>query len=93
MDEASSSVLRITRSGGFAGLRRQWQVDVDDHLAEQLQSCRWDDDPDSPSTRDGFQWHIEWTGNGARSVTLSDASLGGWRELLDGVTRPRPPQA
>lgn len=95
-DEAPAIAIVVTRTGGFAGLRRQWRVEPPAEEAARwvalIDRCPWDDvDPQPPVGADLFAWHIR-----ARCVTESeerehDARLqdpqveGPWRDLIDEV--------
>ena len=90
----SWSIL-VVRTGGFAGLRREWRAgtadapDVD--WAALIGACPWKavSKPVNSMARDQFVWRLEATG-GTRScrATLSDGQLtGAWRSLVDEVRR------
>jgi len=87
--------VRVVRSGGFAGLRREWRIrsseapDVD--WAALVDACPWNEpEPYADArARDRFSWRVEVTGPATsrpRSATLGDARLtGSWRSLVDAV--------
>jgi hypothetical protein len=84
--------VHVVRSGGFAGLSREWRATArgDDELAAAVSACPWDSasgaSPDS--ARDQFSWSISVGGEGARpgTVTLSDSDVTGpWKSLVDMV--------
>jgi hypothetical protein len=80
--------VSVTRSGGFAGLRRTWAVIVD----EQPDRDAWDDllgrVPWGEGTRsvpqpDRYVYEIRYS---RRRVTLPEQQLTGvWKELVDRV--------
>ncbi|MEH0108640.1 protealysin inhibitor emfourin [Tersicoccus sp. MR15.9] len=87
--------ITITRTGGFAGLRRQWVVTVDDQTATRLvgemgdgrtSDGRMNDGgvtarSSAPEVRDGFSYVFAAEGH---RITIAESRLDGpWRELLD----------
>lgn len=82
-------VISVVRTGGFAGLRREWRaMGTSTDWSPTLDACPWGRTPGGAHTGvDRFAWRIEVTG-GARllAVALSDDALTGpWRELVDRV--------
>lgn len=85
-------MVRVIRTGGFAGLRREWiaesdQPAPDDQLFVLVEACPWHEPPRTdPLSRDRFVWRIEVRGDLRRTATLPDAALEGpWRELVQQV--------
>ena len=89
--------ISVVRTGGFAGLRREWRVTSTDarevDWAGLIDACPWNN---SATTRDGrsadrFVWRIEAkTGARTRNATLGDGEVtGAWKSLVDAV-RARP---
>ena len=87
--------MRVVRTGGFAGLRREWSAhsagspDVD--WAALVDACPWNEvakQVDARS-RDRFVWRLDVTGPAkrrTRTATLGDERLvGPWRALVDAV--------
>ena len=88
----------VTRTGGFAGLRREWRAqptegDVPQWIA-LIRSCPWDDvgsaAPAShtpPRGADRFVWSIRaQCGPDERAAELTDDDVSGpWRDLVDRV--------
>jgi hypothetical protein len=80
--------ISVVRSGGFAGMRRAWDVHLDDSAGDAdswralIEDCPWDAAPGGPSTPDRFVYRI--TVND-RSVTVPESALGPWRALTDRV--------
>ncbi|GAA4284336.1 hypothetical protein GCM10022261_18670 [Brevibacterium daeguense] len=83
----------MTRSGGFAGMRRSWSVQPkgpDEHRwCRLLDACPWDEAEESrPGAvgspgADRFVYAIETP---EHSITLPESSLvGPWRELVEWV--------
>jgi len=74
--------ITITRTGGFAGITRQWTLQMD---AEEWRSLLASSAP-SPRARpdqsaDRFVYRIR---GGRRSLVIPDSRLDGpWRELVD----------
>lgn len=86
-------VIAVARSGGIAGIRRQWRVeaeapDADDWIT-LIDSCPWDKEADADTGADRFVWSIRArTPSEQRERDLSDAEIDGpWRELVDAVRR------
>jgi hypothetical protein len=84
-------VVRVIRSGGFAGISREWTAEAREPEAEDwvvlVESCPWRQVPRTdPLSRDRFVWRIEVRGLLRRSATLPDAALDGpWRTLVERV--------
>jgi len=81
-------LITVTRSGGFAGVRRTWYVESDesDGWPPLVEACPWREEPD-PSGADRFVWHIEVRAPApAREARLPEEAVQGpWRELVDRV--------
>ena len=77
----------VVRSGGFAGLTRTWQVQVDDQpdrerWVELLRELDWDEHPHSPRP-DRFVYRIQVS---RRRIILPEPQVTGpWRELVERV--------
>ena len=85
--------LTVVRTGGFAGLKRQWRVDSADAPGVDwpalIDACPWNDvaKPVDSRSRDRFVWQLEAKG-GSRTctATLGDGQLSGaWKSLVDEV--------
>lgn len=84
-------VIAVVRSGGIAGIRRQWRVeaeapDADDWIT-LIDSCPWDQEADDTTGADRFVWSIRArTPSERRERDLSDSEVDGpWRALVDAV--------
>ena len=87
--------VTVTRTGGFAGLRRTWHAQADTSEAPQwialIEGCPWDaadpTRPIPPTGADRFMWHVDARcGDAAREAALADPEVQGpWRELIDAV--------
>ena len=91
----------VSRSGGFAELRRVWRVDVEEQPDERawrelLGSLPWetDDEPQAsyspavPGRPDRFVYEIQVQ---THHVRLGETELdGAWRELVDRVRKAQP---
>ncbi|HEX2046738.1 MAG TPA: protealysin inhibitor emfourin [Acidimicrobiales bacterium] len=83
--------VKLTRSGGLAGISMVASVDVDElppATAEQVRSALQEVDFDTPfppgGAPDGFQYDLEVTDDSTRSLTAHDPFVGpGLRALLD----------
>lgn len=73
----------MRRTGGFAGLTREWTVHIEADEAswrELIEALPWDSVPDDPESVDRFTYHVACDGREAR---LPEAALTGpWRELV-----------
>jgi hypothetical protein len=84
-------VIAVVRTGGIAGIRRQWRVEPDPADAPEwlsmVDSCPWDADGDTSTGADRFVWLIRvHTPSEKRERELPDSALDGpWRELVDAV--------
>jgi hypothetical protein len=84
-------VILVVRSGGFAGLSRQWRVRSSDHpevdWVRLVEACPWGAASRPDHTRDQFTWRIEATASTRkRRATLADSRVrGAWRQLVDEV--------
>lgn len=93
--EPVAVAVTVTRTGGFAGLRRSWhaQPESDDapHWIALIDGCPWDDAdptrPIDPHGADRFLWHVDARcGEAAREAALADPEVQGpWRDLIDAV--------
>jgi hypothetical protein len=87
--------VTVTRTGGFAGLRRTWHAQPDTAEAPQwialIDECPWDAaDPArdiAPTGADRFVWQIDARcGDAERAAALADPEVRGpWRDLIDAV--------
>lgn len=86
-------VVAVVRTGGIAGIRRQWRVQPDppdsrDWIA-MIENCPWDADDGAASGADRFVWLIRArtpADEHERERELSDSQLDGpWRALVDAV--------
>lgn len=94
MDETQPDevIVVVTRTGGFAGLRKAWRAEPLPEEAsafvELIRQCPWDDaEASDPTSADRFQWSITARcGAQEREAELADARLTGpWRDLVDAV--------
>ncbi|MBN9142208.1 MAG: hypothetical protein J0H23_15440 [Micrococcales bacterium] len=82
--------IRVTRTGGVAGVRRGWSVESPDPAPWRplVEACPWDDEPDGALTGvDRFAWRIEVLApEPPRNAELPERALHGpWRELVERV--------
>jgi hypothetical protein len=82
--------ILVVRSGGFAGLTEQWQVDPQDDADDWLalvHACPWGAVGHDAASRDRFVWRIEARlARTVRRASVPDALLvGPWRVLVDRV--------
>ena len=87
----------VTRTGGIAGLRRQWQVDSRGDEASEwvslIEECPWSRAASSASGADRFAWTIvALLGPQRHDAELSDDQIDGpWALLVEAVrTRGAP---
>ncbi|MBA4607751.1 hypothetical protein H1W00_04605 [Aeromicrobium sp. Marseille-Q0843] len=85
-------VVRVTRTGGFAGLRRQWEVEATSEDEAQawwplVEACPWDATP-GDGYPDGFVYELQAND---REATLPERQVDGpWRELVEAVVHHAP---
>ncbi|SFR99902.1 hypothetical protein SAMN04487846_1321 [Microbacterium sp. cf046] len=87
--------VTVTRTGGFAGLRRTWHAQPDTAETPQwialIDECPWDaadpGRPIAPNGADLFMWRVDARcGDAARAAALADPEVQGpWRDLIDAV--------
>ncbi|KAA1378420.1 protealysin inhibitor emfourin [Aeromicrobium fastidiosum] len=84
-------VITVARTGGFAGLRREWSIEVAvpqdaDRWRPIVEACPWDDlDGDRDVTADGFVYAVSVADHAA---VVPERELDGpWRQLVDEVRR------
>ena len=84
-------VIAVVRSGGIAGIRRQWRVEAEEPDAGEwitlIDRCPWDQEAPAAPGADRFVWTIRArTPSERRERDLSDAEVDGpWRALVDAV--------
>lgn len=87
-------VVRVERTGGIAGLRREWTAEPPPDEAPRwiglIEGCPWDATADDRGTTgaDRYQWRIvaRLADEPPRRAELPDDRLQGpWRELVDQV--------
>jgi hypothetical protein len=87
--------ITVVRTGGFAGLRREWSVrSLDDSAVDWdrlIAACPWNASTGVGAARDHFVWRIEVNPEARsaareRTAVLPDPKLTGpWRLLVDQV--------
>ncbi|HCS61946.1 MAG TPA: hypothetical protein DIW46_11230 [Microbacterium sp.] len=88
---APQIVVIIVRTGGIAGIRRQWQVepplDENPRWAALIEQCPWDAPNQEPHGADRYIWSIRaHTPADSRERDVPDHDLAGpWRDLVDAV--------
>lgn len=84
-------VIAVVRTGGIAGIRRQWRVEVETPEADDwitlIDSCPWDQEADTRPGADRFVWRIRArTPSERHERELTDSEVDGpWRALVDAV--------
>jgi hypothetical protein len=93
-------VVTVVRSGGIAGLRREWRAEPDPDAAPRwvslIDECPWHDTPPASTGADRFVWRISvaWTRADDLDVELpDDAVTGPWQRLVDEVQSAAPSTA
>lgn len=92
--------ITVARTGGFAGLKREWSVssalDDEDELMRLVEACPWHEPPrPDPEARDRFVYLITVRApRSRRSATVPESSMTGpWKTLVLRVTDPpKPPE-
>jgi hypothetical protein len=82
-------VVSVVRSGGFAGLRREWSVEVSaedeaHRWVPIIDACPWDDD-EPVGNPDGFVYDLRAADHVA--VVPENRLDGPWRQLVEEVLR------
>ena len=83
--------ILVVRTGGFAGLRREWRVSSRDDPAVDwpalIEACPWTTRYPPSRSNDRFVWRIEASAPPrTRKATLPESSLtGSWAVLVDQV--------
>jgi hypothetical protein len=92
--------IEVVRTGGFAGISREWRVEAQDDDCDDwmplIEACPWHRvPPPDQLSRDRFVWRIEVDGPGLhRRATLADGGLDGpWRSLVERVQDAATPAA
>ncbi|CAL4860475.1 protealysin inhibitor emfourin [Microbacterium sp. MM2322] len=81
----------VVRTGGFAGLRRAWRVEVEgpevDAWAPLVDACPWAGPAASAAGADRFSWEVAAVrGRDDRRAVLAEGDAAGpWRELIEKV--------
>ena len=85
-------VISVVRSGGFAGLQREWTIEVT--AAEEaerwhpiIDACPWDEN-DAVGNPDGYVYSVR--ANDRTAVVAENRLDGPWRQLVDEVRRCSP---
>ena len=84
-------VVAVVRTGGIAGIRRQWRVEVESSDASEwidlIDRCPWDQETDADTGADRFVWRIRArTPSERRERELPDSALDGpWLALVQAV--------
>ena len=83
-------VITVARTGGFAGLRREWSIEVSapdeaEHWRPIVDACPWDATDVPGATRDGFVYAVRVADHEA--VVPEHELDGPWRQLVDEVRR------
>lgn len=92
-------VIRVVRTGGFAGLTREWRVTAGADERETwnplIEACPWRSIPKDSISRDRFVWRIEVKApHKRRKAEVPDAALTGpWKELVERVREKTKPTA
>ncbi len=82
-------VITVARTGGFAGVRREWSIEVSapqdaERWRPIVEACPWDDVATS-ATPDGFVYDLRVADHEA---VVAERELDGpWRQLVDEVRR------
>jgi hypothetical protein len=80
--------ILVVRSGGFAGIAREWHLETHgEDWVGLIEACPWGAVRDDPLSRDRFVWRIEARmGRRRRTARVPDRELeGAWRELVQRV--------
>jgi hypothetical protein len=96
-DDAPRVVVVVVRSGGLAGLRKQWRAEPPAEEAGRwialIDDCPWDSTPGDAGGADRYVWRISAAEGEQppREAEVPDSSLDGpWRTLIDEVRAASP---
>lgn len=80
-------VIRVIRTGGFAGGRRDWQVQgAASEWLPLVEACAWRSIPPDHGSADRYEWRIEVRGRVRRTARVPDSALDGpLRDLVERV--------
>jgi hypothetical protein len=84
-------VVTVTRTGGIAGLRREWSAappaQDEQRWVALIESCPWDVTVTQSRGADRYTWRIDARcGTERREAQLPDQAVAGpWRDLVDEV--------
>ncbi|MCM3695796.1 protealysin inhibitor emfourin [Microbacterium oleivorans] len=88
---AEPLTIVVVRSGGFAGLRRAWRVEIANQDAGDwmplIEACPWEQPAASAPGADRFSWEVAVAGSSCdRRASLGESDAAGpWRELIERV--------
>jgi hypothetical protein len=85
-------VISVVRSGGFAGMRQEWTIEVTaadaaEHWHPIIDACPWDED-ETLANPDGFVYTVQAAEHTA--MIPAHRLTGPWRQLVDEVRRGSP---
>lgn len=81
-------IITVIRSGGFAGISRQWSVRVEEQPDEEqwrelIDRLPWEHSPATPDEPDRYIYRVRCA---PREAVIPETKLTGpWRELVDKV--------
>jgi hypothetical protein len=92
-DEITATVIvvTVTRTGGIAGLKKQWSAEPpaadEEHWVALIDDCPWDVTISESRGADRYVWRIDARlGDRTREARLPDQAVAGpWRTLVDEV--------
>ncbi|MDQ1177231.1 protealysin inhibitor emfourin [Microbacterium sp. SORGH_AS_0421] len=94
---AGRFVVIVVRSGGLAGLSKQWRAEPSPegapHWRALVESCPWDAAAEPSPGADRYSWRIEvhHGDTAVHEARLGDTQVEGpWRALVDEVRRAAP---
>lgn len=91
-------VIAVVRTGGIAGIRRQWRVEAESPDADDwitlIHRCPWDQEGETATGADRFVWRIRaHTPSERHERELPDSEVDGpWRALVDAVRDASKPE-
>ena len=90
-DDDDLLVVAVVRTGGIAGLRRRWRVEMPSPEAHDwlvlIERCPWNAPAEHDAGADRYVWSIQVRmPSEERERELADSELrGAWRDLVDAV--------
>ena len=84
--EAGQLSVTVVRTGGIAGVRREWEASGPrDEWLPLIEACPWRSVGGDPASRDRFVYRITVSAPPRRATVPEGALTGPWKALVDRV--------